>query len=143
LLSLPPPVLRISLITFSGTAYPSGAMCFIAASAATTENVVFNNSMRRNDYRNDIFYRNSNQNNNELQSEKHRLTSKEAVDKINRKVSIDLQEFRAKVQSIDYQGLFNTDYDLAIGLLTHRLSIQFLNTIKYHHIHLIALPQSL
>jgi hypothetical protein len=78
-----------------------------------------------------------------LQSEKHRLTSKEAVDKINRKVSIDLQEFRAKVQSIDYQGLFNTDYDLAIGLLTHRLSIQFLNTIKYHHIHLIALPQSL
>ena len=78
-----------------------------------------------------------------LQSEKHRLTSKEAVDKINRKVSIDLQEFRAKVQSIDYQGIFNTDYDLAIGLLTHRLSIQFLNTIKYHHIHLIALPQSL
>jgi prolyl-tRNA synthetase len=45
--------------------------------------------------------------------------------------------------TIDYQGLFNTDYDLAIGLLTHRLSIQFLNIIKYHHIHLIALPQSL
>lgn len=78
-----------------------------------------------------------------LQSEKHRLTSKDAVDKINRKIAIDLNEFRAKVQSIDYQGLFNTDYDLAIGLLTHRLSIQFLNTIKYHHIHLIALPQSL
>jgi hypothetical protein len=30
------------------------------SSAATTENVVFNNSMRRNDYRNDIFYRNAN-----------------------------------------------------------------------------------
>lgn len=30
------------------------------SSTATTENVVFNNSMRRNDYRNDIFYRNAN-----------------------------------------------------------------------------------
>ena len=29
-------------------------------SGATTENVVFNNSMRRNDYRNDLFYRNAN-----------------------------------------------------------------------------------
>lgn len=29
-------------------------------SAATTENVVFDNSMRRNDYRNDLFYRNAN-----------------------------------------------------------------------------------
>ena len=78
-----------------------------------------------------------------LQSEKHRLTSKESVEKINRKVSNDLQEFRSKVKDIDYEGLFNTDYDLAIGLLTHRLSIQFFNTIKYHYIHLIALPQSL
>jgi len=30
------------------------------SSAAATENVVFNNSMRRNDYRNDIFHRNAN-----------------------------------------------------------------------------------
>ena len=29
-------------------------------SAATTENVVFNNTMRRNDYRNDLFFRNTN-----------------------------------------------------------------------------------
>lgn len=41
-------------------------------SAATTENVVFNNSMRRNDYRNDLFYRNSNENN-AGEGEKHRI----------------------------------------------------------------------
>ena len=41
-------------------------------SAATTENVVFNNSMRRNDYRNDLFFRNSNTTNSENE-EKHRI----------------------------------------------------------------------
>ncbi len=41
-------------------------------SAATTENVVFNNSMRRNDYRNDNFFRNSNTTNSENE-EKHRI----------------------------------------------------------------------
>lgn len=46
-------------------------------SAATTENVIFNNSMRRNDYRNDMFYRTSNNaaSNNNLGNEetKHRI----------------------------------------------------------------------
>lgn len=42
-------------------------------SAATTENVVFNNSMRRNDYRNDLFYRNENETNAGPSEEKHRI----------------------------------------------------------------------
>ena len=42
------------------------------SSAATTENVVFNNSMRRNDYRNDIFFRNANITNADNE-EKHRI----------------------------------------------------------------------
>ena len=42
------------------------------SSAATTENVVFNNTMRRNDYRNDLFFRNSSVTNTE-NDEKHRI----------------------------------------------------------------------
>lgn len=45
-------------------------------SAATTENVIFNNSMRRNDYRNDMFYKNSNANSHNIaqnNEEKHRI----------------------------------------------------------------------
>ena len=42
------------------------------SSAGVNENVVFNNSMRRNDYRNDLFYRNGNITNTET-DEKHRV----------------------------------------------------------------------
>lgn len=42
------------------------------SSAGVNENVVFNNSMRRNDYRNDLFYRNGNITNTDTE-EKHRV----------------------------------------------------------------------
>jgi hypothetical protein len=42
------------------------------SSAGVNENVVFNNSMRRNDYRNDLFYRNENITNLDTE-EKHRV----------------------------------------------------------------------
>jgi hypothetical protein len=41
-------------------------------SGSTDENVVFDNSMRRNDYRNDLFYRNGNVTNNDIE-EKNRI----------------------------------------------------------------------
>lgn len=42
------------------------------SSASTNENVIFNNSMRRNDYRNDLFYRNENLTDN-ITEEKSRI----------------------------------------------------------------------
>ena len=42
-------------------------------SAATTENVVFNNSMRRNDYRNDLFFRTTDSAAGDENEEKHRI----------------------------------------------------------------------
>lgn len=78
-----------------------------------------------------------------LQFEKHRLNSPESVAKIVAKINYELQsEFSHKVRDLQYEGLFESSYAEAIGLMKHRLNIQFFVSIKYHHIHIKALPSA-
>ena len=78
-----------------------------------------------------------------LQFEKHRLNSAEAVAKITFKIDNDIRsEFQNKVRALAYSGYFESAFTEAIGLMQHRLEIQFFNTIKYHHIYIQALPSA-
>lgn len=77
-----------------------------------------------------------------LQDDLHKLTSADQVAAIEAHVNNALDIFRPKVDDIQYSCGFKSAYDKAFGLLTHDISIKFRGTIKYHVIHIDALPES-
>ena len=78
-----------------------------------------------------------------LQFEKHRLNSEEAVAKITSKINNELlSEFSNKVKSINYEGIFESAYTQAIGVMQHRIKIDFFNCIQSHQIYIEAVSSA-
>lgn len=76
----------------------------------------------------------------ELESERHRLTSDEAIKRIEDKIQLALKPYQTKVDNLEYKIYFKSDYDKAIGLLSHDINIQYHGEVIYHMVHLTAKP---
>ena len=73
-----------------------------------------------------------------LEPKRHKLNTEENVKSINEEVVLMLKPYRSKVNSIFYEGKFKSDYDRAIGLLSHDMAIVFNDEIDYNMVNFIA-----
>lgn len=73
-----------------------------------------------------------------LEPKRHKLNTDENVKSINEEVVLMLKPYRSKVNNIFYEGKFKSDYDKAIGLLSHDMAIVFNDEIDYNMVNFIA-----
>lgn len=73
-----------------------------------------------------------------LEPKRHKLNTDESVKRINEDVVLVLKPYLSKVSSINYEGKFKSDYDKAIGLLSHDMAIVFNDEIDYNMVNFIA-----
>lgn len=76
----------------------------------------------------------------ELEAERHRLTSDESIKRIEDKIRLALKPYEGKVAGLEYKIYFKSDYDKAIGLLSHDINIMYNGEVLYHMVHLTAKP---
>ena len=73
-----------------------------------------------------------------LEPKRHKLNTEENIKQINEDIALMLKPYRSKVNNIYHEGKFKSDYDKAIGLLSHDLAVVFNDEIDYNMVNFIA-----
>lgn len=77
-----------------------------------------------------------------LERNRHKSTDDDSIKRITDEVNLALKPFLTKVASVNYYAMFASEYDKAVGILSHMIEIQFNGFINNHLINLIAKPVS-